>query len=76
MPERGKHATRVIGAGDGGRSCFGTDGTAIMDQLPADTIARNEPPEVGGLSCIKEATCLSGASQPSLVMLMPRISAY
>jgi hypothetical protein len=45
-----------------------------MDQLPADTLTRNEPPEVGGFSCITEANCLSGASQPSLVMLMPRIS--
>ncbi len=74
MPERGKHATRVIGAGDGGRSCLGTDGTAIMDQLPADTIARNEPPEAGGFAGITEVNCLSGASQPCLVMLMPRIS--
>jgi hypothetical protein len=30
-------------------ACFGTDGTALTDESPADTIARNVPPEAGSL---------------------------
>ncbi len=59
MPDQVKHATRVIGAGDGGRSCLGTDGTAITDQLAADTLARNELLEAGCISCTMEANRFS-----------------
>jgi hypothetical protein len=67
MPEHGWHATR-IGAGEGGRSGLGTDGTAITDQFAADTLARNELPEADRVSCTMEATRLS-LVHPSLPWL-------
>jgi hypothetical protein len=38
---------------------LGTDGTAITDQLAADTLARTELPEAGYVSCTMETNRLS-----------------